>query len=68
MPRNKELSSHFKLRDLGPTSFLLGIEIIRNHEKRQIALSQRQYVVDALERFHMSDCNPIGMPMDPGVK
>ena len=63
----KELASHFKLRDLGPTSFLLGIEIIRNREKRQIALSQRQYIIDALERFKMSDCNPIGTPMDPGA-
>ena len=44
-----ELSSYFKLRDLGPTSFLLGIEIIRNCEKREISLSQCQYVIDALE-------------------
>ena len=26
----KELSSHFKLRDLGPTSYLLGIQITRD--------------------------------------
>ena len=63
----KELSSHFKLRDLGPTSFLLGIEIVRNLAKHQISLSQRQYIIDALERFNMSDCNPIGTPMDPGA-
>jgi hypothetical protein len=63
----KELASHFKLRDLGPTTFLLGIEIIRNPEKHEIALSQRQYIVDALERFNMTDCNPIGTPMDPGA-
>jgi hypothetical protein len=63
----KELASHFKLRDLGPTSFLLGIEITRNADTRQISLSQRQYIIDALERFNMSDCNPIGTPMDPGA-
>ena len=40
----KELSSHFKLCNLGPTTFLLGIEIIRNTEKHQIALSQCQYI------------------------
>ena len=45
----KEPASHFKLRDLGPTSFLLGIEITCNLEKHQIALSQRQYILDALE-------------------
>ena len=64
----KELASHFKLRDLGPTSFLLGIKITRDAAKREIALSQRQYIIDALERFNMSDCNPIGTPMDPGAK
>src|SRR5277367_4314992 len=63
----KELSSHFKLRDLGPTTFLLGIEIVRNRAKREISLSQRQYIIDALERFGMSDCNPVGTPMDPGA-
>jgi len=55
------------LRDLGPTTFLLGIEIIRNPEKQQISLSQRQYIIDALERFNMSDCNPVGTPMDSGA-
>ena len=64
----KELATYFKLRDLGPTSFFLGIEITRNLETRQISLSQRQYIIDALERFNMSDCNPIGTPMDPGAR
>ena len=63
----KELASHFKLCDLGPTTFLLGVEIIRDRSKRQISLSQCQYIVDALDRFGMSDCNPIGTPLDPGA-
>ena len=63
----KELASHFKLCDLGPTSFLLGIEIVCNPDTQQILLSQRQYIIDALERYHMSDCNPIGTPMDLGA-
>ena len=32
----KELLFHFKLRDLGPTSFLLGIEIICNMENAEL--------------------------------
>ena len=63
----KELASHVRLRDLGPTTFLLGVEIIRDRSKCQISLSQRQYIVDALDHFGMSDCNPICTPMDPGV-
>ena len=40
----KELASHFKLHNLGPTTFLLGIEIIHNPDKQQISLSQYQYI------------------------
>lgn len=52
----QELSQHFKLRDLGPTSWLLGIEIIRDRPNRSILLSQRQYIVDMLETYGFSDC------------
>jgi hypothetical protein len=63
----KELSQHFKLRDLGPTKFLLGVEITRNRANRTIALSQRQYIVDMLEKYGMTDCNPVKTPFPPGL-
>ena len=62
-----ELQKHFKLRDLGETQFLLGIEIIRDRSKRSISLCQRQYIVDLLERFGMQDCNGVTTPMEPGL-
>jgi hypothetical protein len=64
----KELSSHFKLRDLGPTTYLLGIEITRNRSQHSISLSQRQYIVDILEKFNMGDCKPVVTPMEPGLQ
>ena len=63
----KELASHFKLCDLGPTTFLLGVEIICDCSKCQISLSQCQFIIDTLKHFGMSDYNPIGTPMDPGA-
>jgi hypothetical protein len=63
-----ELSQHFKIRDLGASKFLLGVEIIRDRANRSIALSQRQYIVDMLERYSMSECNPVSTPMAPGTK
>src|SRR6202044_2251631 len=54
----KELAKHFPLRDLGPTSFLLGIHITRDFEKRTISLSQRQHIVDMLDRFGFGTCSP----------
>ena len=64
----QELGNHFKLRDLGPTSFLLGIEITRDRSNRRIMLSQRQYVLDMLERFGMASCAPVATPMGPKVR
>jgi hypothetical protein len=61
-----DLSQHFRLKNLGPTSFLLGVEIIRDRPNRTIRLSQRQYIIDMLDNFGFADCNPISTPMNPG--
>ncbi|KAI0923982.1 hypothetical protein AcV5_010529 [Taiwanofungus camphoratus] len=63
----KQLSQHFKLRDLGPTTFLLGIEITRDRSERSLSLCQHQYIIDMLERFNLSDCKPVKTPMTPGL-
>ena len=64
----KELSTHFKLRDLGPTTQLLGFRIDRDRPSRTISLSQKQYILDMLQRYGMSDCKPVSTPMSPGSK
>ena len=64
----KELSQHFKLRDLGPTTQLLGIKIDRDWKKHSITISQHQYCLDILERFGMADCKPISTPMQPNTR
>lgn len=63
----EELSKHFKLRNLGPTTFLLGIAISRDRPKRTICLSQRQYIVDMLERYNLDKCNSVLTPMENGL-
>jgi hypothetical protein len=63
-----DLKSHFKLRDLGPTTWLLGVEISRDWEQNSISLSQHQYILDLLQRFKLSDCNTVSTPLDPNVK
>src|SRR3979490_2190158 len=63
-----ELAKRFKLRDLGPTSSLLGIEITRDHSQRRLCLSQRQYISDMLDRYNLADSAPVTTPIDPGLK
>ena len=62
-----DLTTHFKLRDLGPTTEILGIKIDRNRQKRSLMISQCQYCVDMLSRFNMADCKPVTTPMEPGL-
>ncbi|TFY53990.1 hypothetical protein EVG20_g9889 [Dentipellis fragilis] len=63
-----ELATHFKLRDLGETSYLLGIHITRDRGQHRLYLSQRKYILEMLERYHMGECTPVTTPMDPGLR
>jgi hypothetical protein len=59
-----QLASCFKLRDLGPTSFVLGVEVLRDWSKCTLCLSQHQYTLDLLEHFGFTDCSPVSTPID----
>ncbi|MCO5558643.1 hypothetical protein L7F22_012229 [Adiantum nelumboides] len=60
------LKKEFDMKDLGELRYFLGIEII--HTKEGIWLSQRQYALDMLSKYGMTDCKPISMPLDQNVK
>jgi hypothetical protein len=62
------IGSLFKMTDLGPISWLLGIEIKRNRDARTISLSQQSYIASILQRFNFTDAKPLSMPMDPNVQ
>jgi Reverse transcriptase (RNA-dependent DNA polymerase)/Pol polyprotein, beta-barrel domain/gag-polypeptide of LTR copia-type/Integrase core domain/GAG-pre-integrase domain len=63
-----KLSASFKMRDLGPASYVLGIEIRRDRKLRTISLTQRQYVDSVLERCGMGECKPAWTPMKANTK
>jgi hypothetical protein len=60
----KELRARFKIRDQGPTTFILGVQLERNRKTRTIHLSQPTYIQSILDDFRMSDCNGARTPMD----
>ena len=62
-----DLTKHFKLHDLGPTTEILGIKINCNRQKHSLMISQRQYCVDMLSHFNMTNCKPVMTPMEPGL-
>uniref|UniRef100_A0A3Q7HPX3 Reverse transcriptase Ty1/copia-type domain-containing protein n=1 Tax=Solanum lycopersicum TaxID=4081 RepID=A0A3Q7HPX3_SOLLC len=53
------LSAEFEMKDLGAARKILGIEIIRDRERRKLFLSQRSYIQKVLVRFGMSSSKPI---------
>lgn len=61
------LSTHFKIRDLGPTRFLLGVGIDRDRSTHTLTLHQHQFILDLLEKYNMADCNPVSTPLPPGL-
>lgn len=58
-----KLGDIFKLQDLGPPKFFLGLEIARS--SAGISINQRNYVLDLLTATGFSDCKPSSIPMEP---
>ena len=57
------LKDRFKMKDLGPISFFLGIQF--KQTERGISMNQSYYLLGVLERFQMSDCKPRSTPCEP---
>lgn len=61
------LKKDFDMKDLGPLTYFLGIQIIRDRPNRMIYLSQRRYVQEIITRFNMDSAKPVDTPMEPGL-
>jgi hypothetical protein len=62
-----ELQHKFKMRDLGPLHYILGIQVIPDRSKCLIYLSQAKHIDDILEKHNMPNCCPISTPLDKSV-
>jgi hypothetical protein len=60
------LSSEFAMTDLGDLHHFLGISVTRSPDG--LFLSQRQYVVDLLQRTGMAECHSSATPVDTQAK
>jgi len=58
----------FKARDMGSPSYFLCMHINRDTKKGVLQLRQRHYVVSLLERFGLTEDNPVRLPMGAGVR
>lgn len=58
------LGEIFKMNDLGPAKYYLGVRIARDRHSRLIYLSQDAYFTRILERFGLEECRPVNTPME----
>ena len=52
------LCYHFDMKDLGETSFVSSIKIVRDRTNHVLQLSQRAYIDRILKRFDMHNFSP----------
>lgn len=61
-----ELLKIFKIKDLGRAKHCLGITIEQDERRGEIRLNQKKYILNLLEKFKMTDCNPAITPLEVG--
>lgn len=62
----EKLISKIDMQDLGLAKHVLGMEI--EQSKNTIEISQSRYIENVLQKFGMSDCNPISTPLETNMK
>ena len=63
----KWLAEQFQMKDLGEASYILRIQIIRDHKNKLLALSQASYIDKVLARFSMQDSKKGLLPTRHGI-
>ena len=61
----ENLGKQFKIKDLGPLQWFLGIQF--NQNEQYYAMNQTLYTNQILARFDMTECRPRSLPCEPGV-
>ena len=63
-----QLSTRFKMQDMGEIQWFLKVKITRDRNKRSITLDQSLFARHILSRFNMTDCKTSPTPIDASTK
>lgn len=63
-----ELGSEFDMKDLGDAKKILGMEITRDREKRELSVSQEGYLWKVLGNFNMDQSKSVATPLGAHFK
>ena len=59
-----EIGTWFRIMDLGPIRWLLGMKVVWGHTTWTISLSQEPYIKAILVKFNFADMKPVSTPLD----
>ena len=62
-----QLGKLYQMKDLGPTSSYLGIQITRDQNTQAIWINQQVYIENTLKRFKPLDANNTNTPLPAGI-
>jgi hypothetical protein len=62
------ICSLFDVKDLGPASTFLGLDVVRDRSIRSLWLGQPRYVQSMLEQFNLVGCKSRVAPLDTGTQ
>ena len=64
----ERISETFEVKDMGEAAYTLGMQITRDKQAGVIELKQESFINAILQKFGMTDCNPVLTPMDANQK
>ena len=64
----EEIGTHFRITDLGPISWLLGMKVTCDRKVHTISLSQESYINTILTKYNFTDAKPVTIPLDPHIQ
>lgn len=62
-----QLTTRFKVKDMGESKWMLGMHITRDRKARTIKLDQELYCKKALEKFGLAQCRSVSTPEVVGL-
>jgi hypothetical protein len=62
------LKNAFKMKELGPAKFILGMEIDHNTTAGALMIKHPRYIDDVVERFGQANTKPVDNPCAAGLK
>eukprot|EP00961_Rhodomonas_salina_P040238 540673-Rhodomonas_salina.1 len=64
----KDFNAKYEITDEGDLSLHLGVNYVRDRTRGTLHCSQSAYIAAILDKFGMTNCNPVNTPLPPNVK